>query len=170
MTISKLKTGLLLLAACGALMASGCGGSDKKGKPLPAAQATALQRELDSVQRRFKFGDGACNDIQNRSRPDVQSILASLPSNVDSDVRDSLRKSFDRLWQLADSQCDTAKNERTTPQTTPQPAPPTPTETQPQTQTETTPTQTQTQPQKPKKKDKGPEGGGGAGTGDGGAG
>jgi hypothetical protein len=165
MITSKLRIGLLLLAACGAIWASGCGGggSDKKGKQLPAQQAAALQRELDSVQRRFEFGDGACSDIQSGSRADVRSILASIPSDVDSDVRDSLRKSFDRLWALSSSQCDTAKNQRTTPQPTPQPSPPTPTQTQPRTQTETTPTQTQTQPKKPKKpKDNGPGGNGGA--------
>jgi hypothetical protein len=159
----KLKIGLTLIAALAALCASGCGGSGSKGRPLPSQQALALQRELDSVQRRFDFGDGACKDIQNSSKPDVQAILASLPSNVKADVRDALRQSFDNLWNLASSQCDTAKNQPTTPRTTPH------------TQTQTTPTQTQTQttPKPPPKKEPKPkpkgdqnQDGGTGGTGD----
>ena len=158
----KLKIGLTLIAALAALWASGCGGgSGSKGRPLPSQQALALQRELDSVQRRFEFGDGACKDIQNSSKPDVQAILASIPSNVKADVRDALRQSFDNLWNLASSQCNTAKNQPTTPRTTPQTQTQT-TPTQTQTQTETTPTQTQTQPKKPKKpKDQTDSGGAG---------
>jgi hypothetical protein len=173
MTTPKLNIGLALIAACGALWIAGCGGggSDEKDKQLPAQQVSALQRELDVVERRLAFGDGACSDIQSRSKSDVETILTSIPASVDSDVRSALRQSFDRLWELSSSQCDTAKHQRTTPQTTPQVTPPpTPTQTQPQTHTETTPTQTQTQPQKPKKKDKGTGGGGADTGGDGGAG
>jgi hypothetical protein len=148
------KIGLLVTVAAALLWAAGCGSNKKQGSPLPAQQASALQRELDSVKRRFDFGDGACRDIQNRSKPDVQSILASIPAGVGSDVRSSLRQSFDRLWELAATQCDETRHEQTTPRTTPQPTPTTPTETQTQTQTETTPTETQTQPQKPKKRGK----------------
>jgi hypothetical protein len=148
MTMTKLRTGLLVLIALGALWASGCGGgSGSKGKPLPAQQALALQRELDSVHRRFEFGDGACRDIQSSSKSDVASILASIPTSVSSDVRSSLRQSFDHLWQLASAQCDTAKNQPTTPKTTP---PPQPTPTQPQTQTQTTPKKKPEPKKKPK--------------------
>jgi hypothetical protein len=162
MTMRTLRIGLTLLAISGALWASGCGGSsDKQGKPLPPQQVSELQRELDAAQSRFEHGGaGACSDIQNRSKSDVQAILASIPSSVDADVRDSLRQSFNRLWELASSQCDTAKNQPTTPQPTPQPTPPIQTETE----TGPTPTDTQTQPQKPKKKDNK-----GAGDGEGGA-
>jgi hypothetical protein len=164
MTMRRLRIGLLLTTVLAVLWASGCGGgSDKHGKRLPSQQSAALQRELDSVQRRFEFGDGACKDIQNSSRPDVEAILASIPTGVKADVRDALRQSFDHLWELASSQCDTAKNQPTTPRTTPTPTHTTPTQTQ--TQTETTPTQTQTQPKKPKKKPNDNQGTGGGDTG-----
>ena len=158
-----LRIGLTVIAACGALWASGCGGSGKQGKPLPAQQSAALQRELDSVQRRFAFGDGACKDIQNGSKSDVQAILASIPTNVDADVRDALRRSFDHLWDLASAQCDTGKNQPTTRRTTPQPQP---TQTQPQTQTQTTPKKKKPEPKKPKEQPKEKKGPGGGGTGD----
>ena len=86
----KLKIGLTLVAALGALWASGCGGgSGSHGRPLPSQQALALQRELDSVQRRFQFGDGACRDIQNSSKSDVETILASISTSVKADVRNA---------------------------------------------------------------------------------
>ena len=165
----------ILLALALAAPVAGCG-SDKEGKPIPADQTAALQRQLDSIENRFDFGDGACADIENKSIPAVRQELDSIPSSVGSDVRDALRSSFDRLFELTASQCDEQKGQETTPtETTPTETTPTettPTETTP---TETTPTQTTPQKQKEKKTPnsggkKAPEnnGGGGAGAPEGG--
>ena len=157
---------LLAILAALALLGAGCGQDEEKGKPIPSAQASELQKQLDSINGRFNFGDGACKDIQKDNVPTVDQILSQIPSSVDRDVRNALRDSFERLFQLTASQCDEQKGQDTTPtetETTPTQTETTPTETQP-TETETTPTQTQPEkPDKKPKKDKGPGGGGGTG-------
>ena len=133
-----------LIACLAALFAAGCGSSDSKGKPIPAATRAELDKQLSSIKNRFDFGGGACSDIAQNKRS-VQQTLDSLPSDVDKDVRSALSDGFDKLFQDADEQCDTSKGQQTETQTTestPAPAP-TPTETQP-TPTETTPQQTNT--------------------------
>jgi cell division septation protein DedD len=151
----------IALLAAAALLVAGCG-SDKEGKPIPATQATELERQLDSIERRFDFGDGACADIEDKSIPAVRQQLDSIPSSVDSDVRDALRQSFDRLFELTASQCDEQKNQKTTPTETTT-TETTPTETTPKetTPTETTPTQTEKQPPGQEKKDEKNPGSGG---------
>ena len=160
----------ILLALALAALVAGCG-SDKEGKPIPADQAAALQRQLDSIENRFDFGDGACADIENKSLPAVRQELDSIPSSVGSNVRDALRRSFDRLFELTASQCDEQKGQDTTPtETTTTETTPTettaPTET---TNTETTPTETTPQKQKEKPPNSGgkkaPENNGGGGAG-----
>jgi hypothetical protein len=163
---------LLAILAVLALLATGCGKDEEKGAPIPATQASELQRQLDSINGRFAFGDGACNDIQRDNVPAVNRILDRVPQNVDQDVRNTLRDSFERLFQLTASQCDEEKGQDTTPTETE--TTPTVTETQPtETETQTQPTETQTQPEnqgKPKKQ-KAPSGGGtGQPKGNGGAG
>jgi hypothetical protein len=159
---SRLHQILLVILAALVLLAAGCG-KDKEGRPIPADQAAELRRQLDSIENRFKFGDGACNDIQRDNVPTVERILTRIPPSVDRDVRNAVRDSFERLFQLTAAQCDEQKGQETTPTQTE--TTPTQTETTPRTQTETTPTETetQTQPQKPKKKEKAPQGGGGVG-------
>jgi hypothetical protein len=172
---SRLHNILLAILAALALLGAGCGKDEEKGKPIPSAQASELQRQLDSINGRFDFGDGACNDIQKDNVPTVDQILNQIPPSVDRDVRNALRDSFERLFQLTASQCDEQKGQKTTPtqtETTPTQTETTPTETQP-TETQTTPTQTQPEkPGKGPKKDKTPKGGGGTGEpkGNGGAG
>jgi hypothetical protein len=123
-------TALLLVAA--AALAAGCG-SDNEPKPsIPAASTTELLRQLGSIENRFKFGDGACNDISENQQI-VNDQIAGLPSSVDSDVRNALQDSFDHLFDLTSSQCDDKKGQETD----------TTTETT-QTQTQTTETQTET--------------------------
>lgn len=128
-------TPLLLVGA--ALVAAGCGSDEETEPSIPPETAQVLKARLDEVQRRFDVGGGACNDIANDSQPAVQSILASLPSSVDADVRSALDQSSDRLFELTAEQCD-AQEETTTP---------TETETVPETDTsdttETEPTETQ---------------------------
>jgi hypothetical protein len=142
-------TALTLLAAL-ALLGAGCGNS-QKGKPIPRAQVTELQKQLDAVQRRFQHGDGACDDIRNDSEPTIQGLVDQIPTSVDRKVRDSLRQSVNRLFQLTASQCNTTPNTNNTPTNT-NPTPtdtnPTPTNTNP-TPTNTNPTPTNTQPTTP---------------------
>jgi hypothetical protein len=124
------------------------------------------------VQRRFDAGGGACGDIVNDTQPSVESIIASLPSSVDADVRGAVADSFDRLFELSAEQCDdqeqsttptetetTATETDTTDTTETVTTDTTPTETTP---TETTPT-TETVP--PPSEGDGGTGGGGAGPG-----
>jgi hypothetical protein len=127
------STALALLAAL-ALFGAGCGKDSEKGKPIPSANVAELQKQLDAIQKRFDHGDGACADITNDSEPAVSQVLDQIPASVDRKVRDSLRQSFDHLFQLTADQCDTTPTDTTNTQTNT-----TPTETQ----TNTTPTETQ---------------------------
>jgi hypothetical protein len=153
---------LLALAGCLAtLAAAGCGSDDEgdQGAPIPAAQAQALQTRLGEIQRRFDFGDGACADIQDDSKPAIEQLLAAIPQTVSADVRSTLRDGFDRLFSLSQEQCDEQQGQQTETTTTetqtetvetvtePETVPTTPTE------TETTPTETETTPTTPEDDD-----------------
>jgi hypothetical protein len=168
----RIITTLLLVIA--AVAAAGCGADEETKPSIPADDAQALEARLDEVQRRFDAGGGACGDIVNDTQPAVESILASLPSSVDADVRGAVAESFDRLFELSAEQCDD-QEESTTPTETEttdttetettdttetEPTTPTETETTDTTETEpTTPTETLPPP------DDGGTGGGGAGPG-----
>jgi DNA-binding FrmR family transcriptional regulator len=151
---------------------AGCG-SDKHSKPIPQAQVTALQGQLDSIERRFQQGGGACDDILQGSDTNVaavQSALDQIPTSVSANVRGALRDSFQHLFDLVSSQCDTTAGQETAPQpSTPESTPtqpPAPTDT---TQTDTTNTGPSPLPAPPgpgkKKTDKGGKGSNGNGGG-----
>jgi hypothetical protein len=128
------------------LVAAGCGG-DEEGEPLPAAQVQLLDGRLDETERRLDDGSaGACRDILNDTRPEVQKIIDSLPSDVDSDVRSALEESFNNLWDVVQQDCDDKAANEESQQQEEQPAEPepTPTETTPPETAppETTPTET----------------------------
>jgi outer membrane biosynthesis protein TonB len=121
---------------------AGCGGDDEpEGAPIPQQAATDLESRLDEVQRRMDAGGGACADIQNDTKPAVDSIVSSLPAGVDADVRDALQESFDRLFQLSEQDCD----EQAGQETEPEPVPPPETETE-ETVTVPPPEETETVP------------------------
>jgi hypothetical protein len=128
-------TPLLLVVA--AALGAGCGGDEETKPSIPPQNAQELQSRLDEVERRFDAGDGACDDIVNDSQPAVESILASMPSSVDPDVRSALNESFDHLFELSAEQCK-GDEETTTPTETVTET----TETQTTETTETTPTET----------------------------
>jgi hypothetical protein len=171
------------LAAAGlalAALAAGCGG-DSEGSPIPAEQASELQRQLDSVAGRIRDGSvGACLDaIQDSPRGDnvttVNGIIDSLPGRVDQDVRDALQRSFDRLFDLVSQRCDelqqTDKTTTETTETTPTDTTPTDTTPTDTTPTDTTPTDTTpTTPEVPTLPTVPDQGGQGDGSGSGGAG
>jgi hypothetical protein len=166
-------TGFLALAAC--VAAVGCGGDDE-GEPIPANIGGQLQTRLDEIERRFDFGGGACADIEDDSRPAVEQLVASVPDDVDADVREALRDSFDRLFELSAEQCE---EEQTETQPEPEPTetepPPEPIETEPPPETEETepppetteteppPDQTETEPEQPPPGQGGDAPGGGEG-------
>jgi hypothetical protein len=98
---------LILALACG--LAAGCGGDEENGEPIPSDQAAALQRQLESIENRFQSGGGACADITGNADPNttaVRSVLDSLPEGVDPELRDALERSFERLFELVQEQCD----------------------------------------------------------------
>jgi hypothetical protein len=131
-----------LLVVLAALLVAGCG-SDKEPKPsIPAASTSELLRQLSSIESRFDFGDGACNDI-DENQQSVNDTIAALPSSVDSDVRNALQDSFDHLFDLTSWQCDVKKGQQTDTNTETTQTQTTTTETQTETtQTDTTPTDT----------------------------
>ena len=134
MTVRAQIVRLLALGAC--LVAAGCG--SEEGEPIPAEQATALQGQLDSIERRFLNGEDACRDItegDDTNTEAVDNILTSLPEDVDPDVRDAVTQSFERLFELTSEQCV----EETPTDTTPTETQTTTTET---IETETVPTDT----------------------------
>jgi hypothetical protein len=156
---------LLVLAACAI---AGCGADEETKPSIPAASANELLTQLGSVQDRFDFGDGACNDIPENQQT-VNDQIAALPSSVDADVRNALQDSFDHLFDLTSEQCDKTKGQQTDTQTEPTNTEPTntePTNTEP-TNTEPTNTEpTNTEPTNTEPTDTGPPeqpgGGGGA--------
>lgn len=133
---------LVLLLAAG--LAAGCGSDDEpEGAPIPQQAAADIESRLAEVERRMEAGGGACADIQNDTKPAVESIVASLPSDVDADVRDALQESIDRLFDLTEQECDEQKGQDTETQAEPPPETDTETETVP---TETVPTETEEVP------------------------
>ena len=164
MTANPRQTLAIAFACVAIALTAGCGGSEEpEGKGLPAATASELERRLDEIERRYREAAdngnvGACDDIQNDSIPAVNSLVSSLPDDVDPDVRQALEESFDRLEELAQSECSGIEPAPTETQTET-----TPTETVPETDTteSTTETAPETTPEeaKPKKDKEDDEGG-----------
>ena len=119
-------------AACLALVALAVGcGADDEGEPIPPRFATALENRLDLVQQAISDGspEGCQEALDVESG--VQQIVDTMPEDVDPEVRDALRRSFDRLFELVARECGDLDQTET--ETTP-------------TETETTPTETETVP------------------------
>ena len=169
-TTSQGKRALAALVCGAALVVTGCG-SDDEGKDLPRSSVQELERSLESIQRRFELGGGACLDITEGDDTDVsvvQSKINALPASVDKDVRDALQESFDHLFDLVKQECEQPETETETTPTETIPPETTPTETVPPETTETAPPPTNTTPEdtqgngnggKKEKKDKGGDGG-----------
>jgi hypothetical protein len=134
----RLRTLIALLLALAACLVAGCGADSEPKPSIPAVSANALLTQLGSVEDRFNFGDGACNDIPENQR-NVNDQIAALPSSVDPDVRNALQDSFDHLFDLTSEQCDKTKGQETDTNTETTDTTETTTET---TTTETTPTET----------------------------
>jgi hypothetical protein len=170
------RTLTTLLLALAAGLVAGCG-ADEEGKELPRQTASQLLGQLQSIQDRFEFPGGqACADItggDDPNVPQVENLIASLPDDVDPDLRDAVEQSFARLFELVDQECgdeppetDT-ETEPTETETTPTETETTPTETEPTDTipTETLPTETvppETEPTVPDDDDGGDDGGTGS--------
>lgn len=121
----------LLACSCLALTAAGCGSSDEepRGKPLPRATVSELEKRLDEIERRYEdgtvnFNAGACEDIQDDSFVAIDGILAGLPTNVDPAVRRAAKGSFDNLRSLTRDGCaEVEPPTETEPETETQPPP-----------------------------------------------
>ena len=108
---------LTLTTALGA--GAGCGGSDDpEGEGLPRATVSQLERRLDEVGRRYTTArdrnlPGACDDIEEDSFPAIEELLASLPDDVDPDLREAVDDSFARLRELTSEGCAGVEPEET---------------------------------------------------------
>lgn len=157
---SRLPHLLCALAASAALALAGCGGDDEpQGEKLPPDISQTLLKQLDSVGDRVAAGvSGACDDIYSED-PDTGNIgpiddaLASIPSDVDPEIRSALEQSIERLTQLVDQECDQIRADEqgidTETETTPTETVTTETETVPADTTETTTTPPETTPTTP---------------------
>jgi hypothetical protein len=154
------------MAACLAALAAGCG--EEEREPIPADHREQLESRLEQAEDRLDNGSvGACDDIIEDTEPAVGSILATIPADVDAEVRRRLDEGFDRLWELVTQECERLRDEQPEPETTPEPLPPPPEETT----TETTPTTPEPEPDEGGEGDEGQgNGGGGGGQGNGGGG
>ncbi len=162
----RLRAQLAALAVGAALLAGvGCG-SDEEEEPapgIPRAAAQALSRELDLIEARIdvtreQSKPGSCGDIESKSYPDIQRILAGIPDDTDPDVRRALEGSIDRLKELADSECsqlvqeiEEREEDAPAPLPTPPPAPVQPPQTTPE------PAEPKPKEEKPKDEEKKPE-------------
>ncbi len=140
-------TRTLLIAAVGGALAvlSGCG-DDDEGAPIPAANAQELDRLLDQVNDRIEARN-ACGDIREESLPALQTQLDQLPSDLDSNTRQTLEDGVAHLEDLVDEQCGEIQRDKERDRTesdTTETTTTVPTDTTTDTQTDTTTTDTQT--------------------------
>jgi TolA-binding protein len=132
---------LALLLGAGAALLAACGETTRGG--IPAADASGLKRQLESVRGRVT--DGRCDELADQLR-ELNTRIDELPRSVDARLVKALRNGADRLQRRAVEDCNanavptetqTAPTETTT-------APPETTTTPPE--TTTTPPETTTTP------------------------
>lgn len=106
------------------LLVGGCGGRD-----LPATDAAALLRDLGKVEQGVRAGE--CKATQPTLRR-LDRNIASVPDDVDAEVRTTLDRGVDHLGRLVSQECKqrpdpvVAEPEPIAPapvQSTPEPAP-----------------------------------------------
>ncbi|MEA2468185.1 MAG: hypothetical protein QOJ57_2311, partial [Thermoleophilaceae bacterium] len=131
---------LTTLAACFVLAAvplalAGCG---NKAPGIPRSDASEMITVLKQIQ--VESDDPQRCDELSASIRQLAAKVRALPSNVDSDVRDTLTNGVRNLAESARAQCDQAQTTTTTtPTATTGTVPPPTTETLPPPTTETTP-------------------------------
>ncbi|MEV4420368.1 hypothetical protein AB0L40_10400 [Patulibacter sp. NPDC049589] len=108
-----------LLLSCAAVVLAGCGGSSL----LDGDSASELQASLSRV--RTAIDDGQCSEARTAAKSGAAKV-DTLPTSVDSDLRDNLKTAFQDLSARVDSDCDETSSQ---PTSTTQPATPTTTTT-----------------------------------------
>ena len=142
-----------LTAALVTALALGACGKDE-GDPIPASQADALIRGLDTASRQAE--NRSCGTLLRTTLPVLEQRARRLKSTVGSDTRTTIEDGIAHLQELATNQCnsqqeeqqpttsETTTSETTTPSTTEETTTEETTTTTETTPTETTPTDTQT--------------------------
>lgn len=171
---------LTTLLTCAALFAVALGGCGDKAPGLPRSDAAELVQLLKTA--RAAAGNAQRCDTLLATIRDLEAKVASLPSDVDRDVRESLANGVKNLAVSAEAQCANTQTTPTTPTVPTVPTTPTPTQTIPTTPqttptvpttptpTTTTPTPTTTIPGNGGTGGTGPGGGGEGGGGSNGSG
>jgi hypothetical protein len=130
-----------LVLSCAAVVLAGCGGSSL----LDGDSASALQASLSKV--RTAIDDGHCGQARSAAKAGAAKV-DQLPSSVDSELKDNLRRGFADLSSRVSTDCESATSTREAPTTTTVPPAETTTSTQDTTPTEPDPS-TDTTPLEP---------------------
>lgn len=91
----------LTTAAALVVLAAGC--SDSNSTNLPPSTASRLSGDLDRVAGQTEAG--SCEAAQHQSLPQLRAEIASLPSQVDPGVRQTLTASTAQLSRLVADEC-----------------------------------------------------------------
>jgi hypothetical protein len=136
---------MTLTAALLAALALGACGKDE-GDPIPAGNAEALIRGLETAERQAEQGN--CVTLRETTIPVLAQRARKLPSSVGSDTRTTIEDGIAHLQELATDQCNRKQeqqpettSETTTPSTTTEETTTEETTTSDTTTTETTPTE-----------------------------
>jgi hypothetical protein len=146
--VPRLLVAALLGLAAAALVCS-CGASTKG--LIPASDAGPLQSDFETVQQAAEHGDGSCSTTE-AALVKTNEDLSSLPSTVDSGLRNNLRQGVANLRDRALALCaqplvqTTATDAAPPTSTTTNPATTSTPITTPTTTTQTTPTTPATTP------------------------
>lgn len=131
-----------IVLSCAAVVLAGCGSSSSL---LDGSTASDLQESLGRV--RSAIDEGRCSQARSAARAGAERVDA-LPSSVDAELRDTLKRGFDELSAKVGTDCETPTTTETTP-TVPTETTTTTTPTEPTTPTETTTTTETTTPIEP---------------------
>jgi hypothetical protein len=106
----------LTAALLAALALGACGKDD--GDPIPASQANALIRGLDTAKRQAE--QGSCGTLLRTTLPALEQRAQRLKSTVGSDTRTTIQDGIAHLRELATDQCNQQQEQQlpTTSETT----------------------------------------------------
>lgn len=133
-----------LVLSCAAVALAGCGGSSSL---LDGSTASELQESLGRV--RAAIDEGECAQARSAARTGAERVDA-LPSSVDAELRDTLKRGFEELSSSVSTDCEPQTPTTTSelpPETTTTTAPAEPTA--PTTTAPSEPTTTQSEPSTP---------------------
>lgn len=129
-----------LMLSCAAVVLAGCGGSSL----LDGSSASELQESLGRV--RTAIDEGRCDEARSAARAGSERVDA-LPSDVDAELRDTLKRGFDELSSSVETDCE--PKTPTTTNTVPTETPATPAPVEPTSPPEPAPTTEPTTDEEP---------------------